>query len=810
MVVDKFDSTLDRPTEGPAKPEDERIEVEEVGTTVDLDSSGEPNVEIVDDGGAVVGEVEQTPLANFTSNLAEVLDEGYMQSLSNELVEKIEADKSSREDWEQSYTKGLDLLGFKYEERTRPFRGASSVNHPMLAQAVTQFQAMAYVELLPSDGPVRTQVVGANSSQLQQAAERVKDYMNYEITHNMEEYNPEMDQLLFQLPLSGSAFKKIYFEETLNRATSKFIPAEDVIVPYGASDLESCDRITQVIKMSMNDLRKKQVAGFYLDIDLQSYEGDEYSSGVQEKKDQIDGTKSDYLSDMAELYEIHADLDIEGFEDMNPRTNEPSGIKLPYVVTIDRTSGQVLSIYRNYNSTDPLRKKNEYFVHYKFLPGLGFYGFGLIHMIGGLTRTATTALRQLLDAGTLSNLPAGFKSRGLRIRDDDQPLQPGEFRDVDAPNGVIREALMSLPYKGPDQVLYQLLGFCVDAGKQFAAVADMQLSEIGSSQTPVGTTMALMERGTKVMSAVHKRLHYAQKKEFVLLANIFKLTLPPVYPYNVQGGPREIKVLDFADSIDILPVSDPNIFSMSQRVTLAQNQLQLAQSNPQIHNLYEAYRRMYLALGVKDVEQILPIPRGPQPQDPAIEHSVVLKGANLQAFPQQNHELHIKAHRFFMSSVLVKTNPMALLNLTSHIMQHVSLLATQVVDQALVEEAEKLRAQFGDQVPPEQIQALQMQRAIKIDEEITKITEQMVVEEAESMQDQNTDPLVLLKQQELALRQAQIEMDAQLKGEQQGLRENQFDYKQTLDAQKLQKDYDLANLRAQVARERTNAPKQEG
>ena len=810
MVVDKFDSTLDRPTEGPAKPEDERIEVEEVGTTVDLDSSGEPNVEIVDDGGAVVGEVDQTPIVNFTSNLAEVLDEAYMQSLSNDLVEKIEADKSSREDWEQSYTKGLDLLGFKYEERTRPFRGASSVNHPMLAQAVTQFQAMAYVELLPSDGPVRTQVVGANNSQLQQAAERVKDYMNYEITHNMEEYNPEMDQLLFQLPLSGSAFKKVYFEETLNRATSKFIPAEDVIVPYGASDLESCDRITQVIKMSMNDLRKKQVAGFYLDIDLQSYEGDEYSSGVQEKKDQIDGTKSDYLSDMAELYEIHADLDIEGFEDMNPRTNEPSGIKLPYVVTIDRTSGQVLSIYRNYNSTDPLRKKNEYFVHYKFLPGLGFYGFGLIHMIGGLTRTATTALRQLLDAGTLSNLPAGFKSRGLRIRDDDQPLQPGEFRDVDAPNGVIREALMSLPYKGPDQVLYQLLGFCVDAGKQFAAVADMQLSEIGSSQTPVGTTMALMERGTKVMSAVHKRLHYAQKKEFVLLANIFKLTLPPVYPYNVQGGPREIKVLDFADSIDILPVSDPNIFSMSQRVTLAQNQLQLAQSNPQIHNLYEAYRRMYLALGVKDVEQILPIPRGPQPQDPAIEHSVVLKGANLQAFPQQNHELHIKAHRFFMSSVLVKTNPMALLNLTSHIMQHVSLLATQVVDQALVEEAEKLRAQFGDQVPPEQIQALQMQRAIKIDEEIAKITEQMVVEEAESMQDQNTDPLVLLKQQELALRQAQLEMDAQLKGEQQGLRENQFDYKQTLDAQKLQKDYDLANLRANVARERTNASKQEG
>ena len=811
-MVDKYNSTSDDPNEDNQRitSADDRIEVEETGTTVDLDTSSDPNIEIIEDGSAIVGQ-QDTPLAaGFTSNLAEVLDESYMQSLSNELVEKIEADKSSRDDWEQSYTKGLDLLGFKYEERTRPFRGASSVNHPMLAQAVTQFQAMSYVELLPSDGPVRTQVVGANTTQLQQAAERVKDYMNYEITHNMEEYNPEMDQLLFKLPLSGSAFKKIYFEETLNRATSKFIPAEDVIVPYGASDLDSCERITQVIKMSMNDLRKKQVSGFYLDIDLQSYESDEYTSGVQEKKDQIDGTKSDYLSDMAELYEIHVDLDLEGFEDMNAKTGEPSGIMLPYIVTIDRTSGQVLSVYRNYNQQDPLRKKNEYFVHYKFLPGLGFYGFGLIHMIGGLTRTATSALRQLLDAGTLSNLPAGFKSRGLRVRDDDQPLQPGEFRDVDAPNGIIREALMPLPYKGPDQVLLQLLGVCVDAGKQFAAVADMQLSEIGSSQTPVGTTMALMERGTKVMSAVHKRLHYAQKKEFNLLANIFKLTLPPVYPYNVTGGPREIKVLDFADSIDILPVSDPNIFSMSQRVTLAQNQLQLAQSNPQIHNLYEAYRRMYIALGVKDVEQILPIPKGPQPQDPALEHSVVLKGANLQAFPQQNHELHIKSHRFFMSSALVKANPMAVMNLTSHIMQHVSLLATQVVDQALVEEAEKLRAQFGDQIPPEQIQALQMQRDIKIDEEIAKITEQMVLEEAESMQDQNMDPLVMLKQQELALRQAEMEMDSQLKGEQQGLRENQFDYKQVLDAQKLQKDYDLANLRADVARERTNAPKQEG
>ena len=816
-MAEKFDSTADVPylardakTVGPGGGED--LQAEDVGTTVDIEQTNDaPNVEIIEDGSAVVGEqVDDIPLG-FNSNLAEKLDASYMQGLSNELIEKVDNDKSTREDWEQSYTKGLDLLGFKYEERTRPFRGASSVNHPMLAQAVTQFQAMAYVELLPSDGPVRTQVVGVNSPELQQSAERVKDYMNYEITHVMEDYNPEMDQLLFQLPLSGSAFKKVYYDEVQGRATSKFIPAEDVIVPYGCSDLDDCERITQVVKMTKNDLRKKQVSGFYLDTDLENYEAGNQTD-LQEKKDSIDGeSPGTYASDdMVELYELHVDLDLEGFEDINLKSGEPSGIKLPYIVTIDRGTNEVLSVYRNYNEGDPLRKKNEYFVHYKFLPGLGFYGFGLIHMIGGLTRTATSALRQLLDAGTLSNLPAGFKSRGLRIRDDDQPLQPGEFRDVDAPNGIIREALMPLPYKGPDQVLMQLLGFCVDAGKQFAAVADMQMSEIGSSQTPVGTTMALMERGTKVMSAVHKRLHYAQKKEFKLLAKIFKLVLPPMYPYNVAGGPRQIKMLDFDDSIDILPVSDPNIFSMSQRVTLAQNQLQLAQSNPQMHNLYEAYRRMYTALGVKDVEQILPIPQGPQPKDPAQEHSVVLMGQPLQAFMEQSHDLHIKTHRTFMSSALVKTNPMAVVNLVSHINQHVSMLAQQVVDKALIEEAEKLRKQFGDQIPPQELQALQANRQMLIDEQIMKITETMVSEEAEAMQEQNVDPLVLLKQQELQLRQQDLELKAQQQGESQGLRENQFEYKQDLDAMKLQKDYDLADLRARVALERQNATKQEG
>jgi len=810
-MVEKFNSNVPTPQREDAVTDDRGdLDVEQVGTIVDLETNqAEPEVLMDESGSAIVNPEEEVTASGFMANLAEILPEDYMQELASDLSDKIESDKSSREEWEHAYTKGLDLLGFKYEERTRPFRGAASVNHPVLAQAVTQFQAMAYVELLPSDGPVRTQVVGANSTELQLAAERVKDYMNYEITHVMEDYNPEMDQMLFQLPLSGSAFKKVYFDEVLNRATSKFVPAEDIVVPYDASDLDSCDRITHILKMNLNDVRKKQVSGFYRDIEISPYE--ENTSEVQEKMDRIEGVnpQDTYMDDMTELYEVHVDLDLEGFEDINPKSGEPSGIKLPYVLTIEKRSNKVLSIYRNYNEDDIIKRKNHYFVHYKFLPGLGFYGFGLIHMIGGLTRTATTALRQLLDAGTLANLPAGYKSRGLRIRDDDQPLQPGEFRDVDAPNGAIREALMPLPYKGPDGVLMQLLGFCVDAAKQFATVADMQLSEIGSSQTPVGTTMALMERGTKVMSAVHKRLHYAQKKEFQLLAKIFKLALPPVYPFNVSGGPREIKQADFADQIDILPVSDPNIFSMSQRVTLAQQQLQIAQSNPEMHNVYEAYRRMYVALGVKDIEQILPIPKPPeqpQPTDPAMENSLVLIGKPPLAFPQQNHEQHIKAHRLFMSSAMIRNNPMVVVTLISHINQHVSMLATAVVAQALQEEVAKIQQQFGQEIPPEILQQLEMKRESLINEQIIKITETMVVEEAEAMQSQSMDPLVLLKQQELALRQQELELRAQKDGENQALKENQFEYKQNFDTQKLQKDYDLANLRADVAIQRQNQP----
>ena len=816
-MVDKYNSTADTPylardakTVGAGGPD--VIEVQDVGEEIQLgDQLDEVNVEIIEDGSAIVGEQEEMVAESFTSNLAEILDDDLQGEISSDLLEQFENDKSTRSDWELAYRNGLDLLGFKYTERTRPFRGASSVTHPMLAQAVTQFQAMAYVELLPSDGPVRTQVVGATSTEMQQAAERVKEYMNYEIVHVMEDYNPEMDQLLFHLPLAGSAFKKVYYDTTMGRATAKFVQADDVVINYGASDIDSCGRLTQIVSMSFNDVRKQQVSGFYKDIEISpTSTPSNHDNGLQEKMDELEGvsTGNYAMNDMVELLEMHVDLDIEGYEDINPKTGEPSGIKLPYIVTIDKGSSKILSIYRNYNEGDPLKRKNHYFVHYKFMPGLGFYGFGLIHMIGGLSRTATTALRQLLDAGTLSNLPAGFKARGIRIRDDAQPLQPGEFRDIDAPNGNIREGLMPLPYKGPDQVLYQLLGFCVNAGQQFAAVADMQLSEIGASQTPVGTTMALMERGTKVMSAIHKRLHYAQKKEFRLLAKIFKNVLPPVYPFNVSGGPREIKLLDFQDNIDILPVSDPNIFSMSQRVTLAQSELQLAQSNPQMHNLYEAYRRMYLALGVKDIEQILPIPPQPQPMNPAQEHSIVLLGKPLKVFPDQNHELHIKAHRLFISSPVARQNPMVITMLISHINDHVSYLAQRTVDEAMLAEAQKLKEEFGEQIPPEMIQQLEAQRAVAIDNEIVKITEQMVAEEAEAMADVNMDPLVMLKQQELALKAQSLEQNAAESGEQMALRENQFDQKVKMDELKLNAQYDIANLRAGVAQDRNDLNQQ--
>ena len=802
MADDNIDKALPNVEQTITVPGEEAVTETEV-TEDRIPSPDDIEVTQTDDGGAEInfepGAVNQAGTESHFDNLADLLPDEVLGDLASTLYENYMQYKQSRKDWEDSYIKGLDLLGFKYENPTQPFQGASGATHPVLAEAVTQFQAQAYKELLPATGPVHTQIMGKPDRAKEEQSVRVKDFMNYQLMDKMKEYEPEFDQMLFYLPLSGSTFKKVYYDELLGRAVSKFVPADDLIVPYTASSLEDAEAVCHTLKMSENDLRKQQVSGFYRDVDIKP--GYDQETEVEKKERELEGVTKTRQEDMFSIVECHTDLDLEGFEDIG-QDGEPTGIKLPYIVTLEMGSREILSIRRNYKAEDPTRTKIQYFVHFKFLPGLGFYGFGLIHMIGGLSRTATTALRQLLDAGTLSNLPAGFKARGIRIRDDAQPLQPGEFRDIDAPNGNIREGLMPLPYKGPDQVLYQLLGFCVNAGQQFAAVADMQLSEIGASQTPVGTTMALMERGTKVMSAIHKRLHYAQKKEFRLLAKIFKNVLPPVYPFNVSGGPREIKLMDFQDNIDILPVSDPNIFSMSQRVTLAQSELQLAQSNPQMHNLYEAYRRMYLALGVKDIEQILPIPPQPQPMNPAQEHSIVLLGKPLKVFPDQNHELHIKAHRLFISSPVARQNPMVITMLISHINDHVSYLAQRTVDEAMLAEAQKLKEQYGEQIPPEMIQQLEAQRAVAIDNEIVKITEQMVVEEAEAMADVNMDPLVMLKQQELALKAQSLEQNAAESGEQMALRENQFDQKVKMDELKLNAQYDIANLRAGVAQDR--------
>ena len=690
---------------------------------------------------------QPNPEEGHDSNLALYLSDEDLDSISIELMTAIEEDKSSRQDWETQYTKGLDLLGFKYEERTRPFRGASAVTHPVLSEAAVQFQSQAYKELLPANGPVKTSIIGQSNEQLEEQAQRVRDYMNYQITYVMKDYETETDQMLFYLPLAGSAFRKIFYDSTEEKARSQFVPAEDLVVPYGASYLDDAERVTHIIKMNEIELKKKQIFGMYRDVDVRPFNEDDQ---VQDKYDQLEGVKSKgYTSDMYTLYESHCYLDLPGYED-------PDGQKLPYIVTVDESSNKVLSIYRNYEQGDPLRKKKAYFVHYKFLPGLGFYGFGLIHMIGGLSRTATVALRQLLDAGTLSNLPAGFKARGIRIRDDDQPLQPGEFRDVDAPSGTIQGSLINLPYKGPDQTLFALLGFCVDAAKRFVSVADSKIGDAQVNQNaPVGTTVALMERGTMVMSSIHKRLHNSQKQEFQLLAKTFQLFLPPVYPYSVGNVNPAIKQQDFDERIDIIPVSDPSMFSMSQRIAMAQTQLQMAQSAPEIHNIREAYRRMYVALRIPNIEQILPEPQQPQPMDPGMENANSMRNLPLQVFPGQDHMAHIKAHQIYMSSNLVKNNMAVLMVLQAHIQDHISALANEEI-QASAQQNLQQAQQQGIQLSPEEVKAIQVESQNAIAKRIVELTQQLVEEEKQMMPDAGKDPLVNLKEEELNIRKADL------------------------------------------------------
>ena len=764
-------------------------------------------VEVIpeEDGGVTLdfepGAINVPGTENHFDNLADILPEDILEPIGNEMVDNYMEYKSSRKDWEQSYIQGLDLLGFKYENRTEPFQGASGATHPVLAEAVTQFQAQAYKELLPAGGPVRTDVIGVDSPPVQQQSQRVKDYMNYLLMDQMEEYEPEFDQMLFHLPLAGSTFKKVYYDQLLGRAVSKFIPAEDLIVPYTATSLDEAESIIHSLKISENDLRKSQVSGFYSDVEL-GPPGIDNNDELTKKEREISGTKkTGKQEDVYNVLECHVNLDLEGFEDIDGE-GEPTGIKLPYIVTVEEASRKILSIKRNYAPEDAKKKKIQYFVHFKFLPGLGFYGFGLIHMIGGLSRTATAALRQLLDAGTLSNLPAGFKQRGVRVRDEASPIQPGEFKDVDAPGGSLRDAFFPLPYKEPSQTLLSLMGIVVGAGQRFAAIADMQVGD-GNQGAAVGTTIALLERGSRVMSAIHKRLYAAMKKEFKFLGTIIAQYLPPEYPYDVVGGARTIKQIDFDDRIDIIPVADPNIFSQSQRISLAQTQLQLAQSNPQIHNLYAAYRKMYEAIGIKDVNQILPPPAQVQPIDPSIEHINALNAKPFQAFPGQDHRAHITAHLNFMSTNIVRNNPAVMAAIQKNILEHISLMAQEQIQLEFRDELMRLQAlQQAAPVDPRAAQELQVitqriesRKAVLIAE----MTEDFMKEENKITSQFDSDPLLKLKSREVDLRAMENERKKDNDQAQQELARARLLQSKDNFEDKLEQNEDLAKLRAGVS-----------
>jgi len=762
-----------------------------------------------EEGGATVNfepsSVNQASSQTHFDNLADILPETVLDPIGIQLRQNYTDYKMSRKDWESSYTNGLDLLGFKYDNRNEPFQGASGATHPVLAEAVTQFQALAYKELLPADGPVRTQVIGISNPAKEAQSQRVKDFMNYQLMDQMKEYEPEFDQMLFHLPLSGSTFKKVYYDDLLGRAVSKFIPADDLVVPYTATSLDDAEAVVHVVKTSENDLRKQQVNGFYSDIELTKPVSDVNADKVVDKKRELEGTtKSTRTESVYTLLECHVNLDLEGFEDVG-QDGQPTGIKLPYVVTVEEGSQKVLSIRRNYAPNDSLRNKVQYFVHFKFLPGLGFYGFGLIHMIGGLSRTATSALRQLLDAGTLSNLPAGFKQRGVRVKDDASPIQPGEFKDVDTPGGNLKDAFVFLPYKEPSATLLQLMGIVVTAGQRFASIADMQVGD-GNQGAAVGTTVALLERGSRVMSAIHKRLYVALKQEFKLLAKVFAQYLPQEYPYDVVGGQRNVKVTDFDERVDILPIADPNIFSMSQRLTLAQTGLQLAMSNPQMHNMYMAFRKMYEALGIKDIDRILPPPAPNAPKDPSLEHIDALGGKPFQAFPGQDHRAHVTAHLNFMSTNMVRNNPAVMAALQKNILEHISLMAQEQIQLEFREQLQQLQmmqqqAATNPQLQ-QQVQSITQQIEARKAVLIAEMTEDFMKEEKKITSQFDHDPLLKLKSREVDLRAMENERKQQEMQKKTEIDQAKIVQNRDITDDKLEQNEELAELRADTSIEK--------
>ena len=745
----------------PATPVDGLIEQdpEEADISIAIENPDSVAIE-TDDGGMIIDfDPNAIPVGDegFDSNLADFMVDDVLMELGNELVSAYNGDKESRADWEETYTKGLDQLGLKIEERTQPWAGACGVFHPMLSEAVIRFQSQSITEMFPAQGPVKTKIVGKITEAKEKQARRVQDYLNYLLTYEMSEYRTETEKMLFSLPLAGSAFRKVYFDPSLDRPSSIFVPAEDVVVNYGASDLETCERATHVMRKSSNTIRKMQVNGFYRDVELPA--GSQNLSDITKKYNDITGEQDTYNYDQSHtILEMQVDLDLQGFEDTND-LNEQTGIAIPYVVTIDYPSGIILSIRRNYYEDDPNKLRRMHFVHYQYLPGLGFYGFGLIHMVGGLAKSATSILRQLVDAGTLSNLPGGLKARGLRIKGDDTPIMPGEFRDVDVPGGAIRDNITFLPYKEPSGTLYQLLQNIVEEGRRFASISDMKISDM-NNQAPVGTTLALLERNQKVMSAVQARLHASMRKEFDILVGIVKDFTEPAYPYEMDEE-EFIKRSDFDNRVDILPVSDPNAATMAQRIMQYQAAMQLAQSSPEMYNLPELHRQMLEVLGIEDVDAIVPDEDDIKAVDPVTAVQNLINGKPVKAFIEQDHEAHIATVAAAQQNPeimeIVQRSPKAptiLAAASDYVNQHLTMQYRKEVER-----------EMGVELPPEgeplpadvekRISALVAEAA----QRVLGTSQQRA--EQERIRQQQQDPLIQMKEREVAIKEGELQRKAQ-------------------------------------------------
>lgn len=765
---------------------------EEQGLEVTIENPDSVSVE-TEDGGMIIDfdpqAEKQNAYAGFYENLAEYIDEDVLQGIGSDLCSAFDADKESRKEWEESYTKGLDQLGLKVEERTQPWDGACGVFHPMLSEAVIKFQSQAISEIFPAKGPVRTQIVGKITEDKTKQAERVKDYLNYLLTYEMKEYRTETEKMLFHLPLAGSAFRKVYYDPNLERPCGHFVPAEDMVVNYGAADLETCERATHVMKKSNNDLRKMQVSGYYRDVSVP--DSAPSGSDIAEKYNEMTGEQDSYSYDNRHtILEMQVNLDLAGFED--EVNGEATGIALPYIVTIDYPSGTILSVRRNYLENDAKKEKRNHFVHYQYLPGIGFYGFGLIHLIGGLSKSATSILRQLVDAGTLSNLPGGLKARGLRIKGDDTPIMPGEFRDVDVPGGAIKDNITFLPYKEPSGTLYQLLGTIVEEGRRFASINDMKISDM-NNQAPVGTTLALIERNMKVMSAVQARLHASMRREFDILVDIVKDFTDPSYPY-AESDEESIKRDDFDRRIDVLPVSDPNAATMAQRIMQYQAAMQLAQSAPQMYNLPELHRQMLEVLGIKDADEIVPTEDDIKPVDPVTAVQNIINGKPVKAFPYQDHDAHIQT---VMSA---NTNP----EIIEIVQQSPNAPVIQAQGMGYVTEhlslkyRKQIEEEMGIELPPmgEPLTADIEKRLSGLVAQASELLKSKaeVNSEQQRMQEQMQDPILQQKDRELSIKEAQVQQKGQID-----------QAKLSLDAQKAQAKEETERLRISAQAEMAGA-----